>query len=532
MVKIAMDMLDEGLINKKTAVMRVEPNKLDELLHPVFDKKALEKANVVAKGLPASPGFATGQLVFRADDAEEWAATKKKVILVRIETSPEDLKGMHVAEGILTSRGGMESHAAIVARGMGRCCVSGAGSIKIDYKARTLSCDGITFKEGDWISLNGSTGEVYEGRIATIGPELPGEFGAIMDVADKYRTINIRANAETEHDCKIARNFGAQGIGLCHTEHMFFEGERLNHMREMIFAGDEAERRDALEKLLFFQRQHFRDVFSAMAGLPVTVRLLDSPLHEFLPHEDESQREMADKMGISAEVIKQKVTDLHEFNPILGHRGCRLGITYPEITEMQTRAIIEAAVDFKKEGIKTYPEIMIPLVGEVKELKMLEEIIRIIAHRVFCEKGERVDYLVGIMIETPRAALLADEIAEFAEFISFGTNDLTQMTFGYSHDDAGKFLPNYIEKGILKNNPFQILDQDGVGELIKIGIQKGRSTRNKLNVSICGVHGEEPSSVDFCVRVGMNYVSCAPFKVPGARIAAAQASIKNTMNKL
>jgi pyruvate,orthophosphate dikinase len=522
MVKIAMDMLREGMIDEKTAVLRQEPNKLDELLHPVFDKEAIKKANVVAKGLPASPGAAAGQIVFHADEAKKYPVT----ILVRIETSPEDLEGMDIAKGILTARGGMTSHAAVVARGMGKCCVSGAGDCSIDYKARTMEAGGKIFKDGDWISLNGSTGEVYEGKIATIDPELSGDFGSIMELADKYRTINVRTNAETARDCKVARDFGAQGIGLCRTEHMFFEGERLIRMREMILAEDEAGRREALNKLLPIQRQDFADVFTAMEGLPVTVRLLDPPLHEFVPHEEANQKEMADEMGISVEQIKQKVEDLHEFNPMLGHRGCRLGNTYPEITEMQARAILEAALDLKKKGLNTFPEIMIPLIGTVKELKMQEEIVRKIADEVFAERGDKIEYMVGTMIEIPRAALTANEVAEVAEFFSFGTNDLTQMTFGYSRDDAGKFLPIYIQKGILKNDPFQVLDQNGVGQLVEMGIKKGRSTRSKLKVGICGEHGGEPSSVEFCVRAGMNYVSCSPFRVPIARLAAAQAALR------
>lgn len=522
MVKIAIDMLKEGMIDEKTAVLRQEPNKLDELLHPVFDKGAIKSANVIAKGLPASPGAATGQLVFHADEAKKYPVT----ILARIETSPEDLEGMDIAKGILTARGGMTSHAAVVARGMGKCCVSGAGECKIDGKARTLTASGITFKEGDWISLNGSTGEVYEGKIQTIDPELSGDFAEIMVLADKYRTINVRTNAETERDASVAIKFGAEGIGLCRTEHMFFEGERLIRMREMILADDEDGRRKALDKLLPIQRQDFKSVFKAMAGKPVTIRLLDPPLHEFVPHEDANQKEMADEMGISVEVVKQKVEDLHEFNPMLGHRGCRLGNTYPEITEMQARAILESAIELKKEGVQTYPEIMIPLIGTVKELKMQEEIVRKVADEVFAEKGDKIDYMVGTMIEIPRAALTADEIAEVAEFFSFGTNDLTQMAFGYSRDDAGKFLPIYLQKGILKNDPFQVLDQEGVGQLVETGIKKGRSSREKLKVGICGEHGGEPSSVEFCVRAGMNYVSCSPFRVPIARLAAAQAALR------
>ncbi|MDA3929653.1 MAG: pyruvate, phosphate dikinase [Prolixibacteraceae bacterium] len=522
MVKIAMDMIKEGMIDEKTAILRQEPNKLDELLHPVFDKKAIKKANVLAKGLPASPGAATGQLVFHADEANKFPVS----ILARIETSPEDLEGMDIAKGILTAKGGMTSHAAVVARGMGKCCVSGAGDCKINGKTRTMIVGGVTFKEGDWVSLNGSTGEVYEGKIATIDPELSGDFGAIMKLADKYRTIKVRTNAETERDCKVAVSFGAQGIGLCRTEHMFFEGERLIRMREMILADDEAGRRTALAKLLPIQRQDFADVFKAMAGLPVTVRLLDPPLHEFVPHEEANQKAMADEMGISVEVVKQKVEDLHEFNPMLGHRGCRLGNTYPEITEMQARAIIEAALDLKAKGIVTFPEIMIPLIGTKKELKLQEEIVRETIATVFAERNDSIEYMCGTMIEIPRAAMTADKIAEVAEFFSFGTNDLTQMTFGYSRDDAGKFLPVYLQKGILKADPFQVLDQEGVGQLVKMGIEKGRSTNPKLKVGICGEHGGEPSSVEFCVRAGMDYVSCSPFRVPIARLAAAQAALR------
>lgn len=522
MVKIAMDMLRQGMIDEKTAIQRQEPNKLDELLHPVFDKGALKTATVIAKGLPASPGAATGQIVFHADEARKYPVT----ILVRIETSPEDLEGMDIAKGILTARGGMTSHAAVVARGMGKCCVSGAGGCQINYKERTLTAKGKTFKDGDWISLNGSTGEVYEGKVATIDPELSGDFGEMMKLADKYRKLKVRTNAETERDAKQAISFGAEGVGLCRTEHMFFEGERIKAMREMILADDEAGRRKALVKLLPIQRNDFKGVFKAMAGLPVTIRLLDPPLHEFVPHEEANQKEMAKEMGIPVEKVIQKVHDLHEFNPMLGHRGCRLGITYPEITEMQARAIIEACLDLKKEGVKTFPEIMIPLVGAVKELKHQEEVVRSTVEKVFAERNDKIDYMVGTMIEVPRAALIADEIAEVAEFFSFGTNDLTQMTLGYSRDDAGKFLPVYVQRGILKNDPFQILDQEGVGQLVEMGIKKGRSKRDKLKVGICGEHGGEPSSVEFCHRAGMDYVSCSPFRVPIARLAAARAALK------
>ena len=528
MVQIAIDMMKEGLIDEKTALLRVEPNKLDELLHPVFDKKAIKAARVLAKGLPASPGAATGQIVFFADEAEEWVAQGKNVVLVRIETSPEDLRGMNVAKGILTARGGMTSHAAVVARGMGKCCVSGAGALQIDYKLRTMTVDGKKFNEGDFISLNGTTGEVYEGKIATIDPELSGYFGELMTIADKYKRMAVRTNADTPKDAQIARNFGAQGIGLTRTEHMFFEGERIKAMREMILADDVAGRELALAKLLPMQRSDFEGIFEAMAGYGVTIRLLDPPLHEFVPHEEANQLEMAKEMGISVEQIKQKVDGLHEFNPMLGHRGCRLGITYPEITAMQARAIIEAAMNLKAKGIDARPEIMVPLVGTVAELVNQTTIIRATAEKVFAEKGDRIDYQVGTMIEIPRAALTADHIAAEAEFFSFGTNDLTQMTLGYSRDDAGKFLPDYLNRGILKQDPFQVIDQNGVGLLMEIGVTRGRATKPNLKIGICGEHGGEPSSVEFCDKLGMNYVSCSPYRVPIARLAAAQANIKHS----
>jgi len=530
MVKMAVDMFEEKLLDEKTAILRVEPNKLDELLHPVFEKAAMKNAKVLAQGLPASPGAATGQIVFFADDAEAWAAKGHKIVLVRVETSPEDLKGMVVAEGILTARGGMTSHAAVVARGMGKCCVSGAGSLKIDYKTRTIEVGGVSLKEGDWLSLNGSTGEVYEGKITTTEAALSGDFGKLMLLADKHSRMLVRTNADTPHDAQVARNFGAKGIGLCRTEHMFFEGVKIKAMREMILADDEAGRRAALAKLLPMQREDFEGIFEAMEGLPVTVRLLDPPLHEFVPHEEENQREMAKEMGISVKAVKEKVDSLHEFNPMLGHRGCRLGNTYPEISEMQARAIIEAAMNLKKKGIKTYPEIMIPLTGTLTEMQLQEQIVRDTVEKVFAERKDRMDYMVGTMIEVPRAALVADKIAESAEFFSFGTNDLTQMTFGYSRDDAGKFLPVYLKKGILKFDPFQVLDQEGVGQLVRMAIEKGRSTRPHLKVGICGEHGGEPSSVEFCHTVGMNYVSCSPFRVPIARLAAAQAAIKESLS--
>ena len=527
MVRIAMDLLRDGMIDEKTALLRMEPQKLDELLHPVFDKDALKKATVVAKGLPASPGAATGQIVFQADEAEAWAEKKKKVVLVRIETSPEDLRGMAVAQGILTMRGGMTSHAAVVARGMGKCCVSGAGEIVVDYKAKTVTMDGKVFHEGDWISLNGSTGDVYEGEVKTADPELDGDFGKIMDLAAKYTKTLVRTNADSPRDASQARHFGAQGIGLCRTEHMFFEGDRIKSVREMILSSDEAGRREALAKLLPMQRSDFEGIFEAMDGFGVTIRLLDPPLHEFVPHTEAAQQELADEMGLTLEEVRQKVDELSEFNPMLGHRGCRLGITYPEITEMQTRAIIEAALNCKAKGIDVHPEIMVPLVGTLKELQHQANVINTTAGQVFDERGERVDYKVGTMIEVPRAALTANKIAEVADFFSFGTNDLTQMTFGYSRDDAPKFLKHYKEIGIIKVDPFEVLDQEGVGQLVRMGVEKGRSTNPDLKVGICGEHGGEPSSVKFCAGLGMNYVSCSPYRVPIARVAAAQAAIEN-----
>jgi len=522
MVKIAVDLLREGKIDEKTALLRQEPNKLDELLHPVFDTKALKSAVVIGKGLPASPGAATGQIVFFADEANKYPAS----ILVRIETSPEDLEGMNIARGILTARGGMTSHAAVVARGMGKCCVSGAGNISINYKTRTMKAGDKTLKEGDWISLNGTTGEVYESKIATIEPQMSGDFAGIMKLAEKYTRMDVRTNADTPKDAQTARKFGAKGIGLTRTEHMFFEGKRIKAMREMILSDKEEDRRKALEKLLPYQREDFEGILEAMEGYGVTIRLLDPPLHEFVPHEEENQAEMAKEMGITTEQVKAIVDSLHEFNPMLGHRGCRLGNTYPEITEMQARAIIEAACNLKKKGIDAKPEIMVPLIGTVEEFRLQNQIIRKVAEQVFTEKNIRVDYLVGTMIEIPRACLTADKIAEEAEFFSFGTNDLTQMTFGYSRDDAGKFLPVYIKKGLLKEDPFQVLDQEGVGQLVKMGTARGRSANKNLKVGICGEHGGEPASVEFCNSVGMDYVSCSPFRVPIARLAAAQANIR------
>ncbi len=522
MVKIAIDLLEEGKIDEKAALSRIDPNKLDELLHPVFVPKALKEAKEIASGLPASPGAATGQIVFFADEADKYETS----ILVRVETSPEDLGGMHIAKGILTARGGMTSHAAVVARGMGKCCVSGAGSVKINYRTRVMTIDGVEYNEGDWISLNGSTGKVYEGKIITQDPDLSGNFGKIMDLAEKYTRMDVRTNADTPHDAKVARDFGAKGIGLCRTEHMFFEGTRINAMREMILATKEADRRKALDKLLPYQREDFKGILEAMEGYGVTIRLLDPPLHEFVPHEPANQKEMANEMGITVEQVKSLVDDLHEINPMLGHRGCRLGNTYPEITEMQARAIIEAAVELKQKGVDARPEIMVPLIGTVKEYELQAEVIHETAKKVFEEKGATVDYLVGTMIEVPRATLVADKVAKVADFFSFGTNDLTQMTFGYSRDDAGKFLSVYIEKGILKNDPFQILDQEGVGQLVRMGAERGRSVKADLKIGICGEHGGEPSSVMFCDTVGMDYVSCSPYRVPIARVAAALANIE------
>ncbi|MBT8187229.1 MAG: pyruvate, phosphate dikinase [Croceitalea sp.] len=522
MVKIAIDLLKEGLIDEKEALMRIEPNKLDELLHPIFDPKALKRANIIAQGLPASPGAATGQIVFFADEAK----TYKNTILTRIETSPEDLEGMNLAKGILTARGGMTSHAAVVARGMGKCCISGAGALKIDYKKRTLTVDGKEYHQGDWISLNGSTGNIIEGKVATSEPELSGEFAEIMALADKYATMAVRTNADTPKDARIARNFGAQGIGLTRTEHMFFEVDRIKAMREMILADTVKGRKHALEELLPMQRSDFEGIFEAMEGMPVTVRLLDPPLHEFVPHQLATQKELAEDMHISLMAVKNKVAELHEFNPMLGHRGCRLGNTYPEITEMQTRAIIEAALNLKAKGIISKPEIMVPLVGTVNEFVEQEKVIRATAQKVFEEYKDSIEFHVGTMIEVPRAAIIADAIAEKADFFSFGTNDLTQMTFGYSRDDAGKFLPIYIQKGILKVDPFEVLDKEGVGQLIQMGTEKGRRVKPNFKIGICGEHGGEPSSVEFCHNIGMNYVSCSPFRVPISRVSAAQAVIK------
>ncbi|BBD44352.1 pyruvate, phosphate dikinase [Petrimonas sp. IBARAKI] len=526
MIKIAIDMLHQGYIDEKTALKRCDPEKLDELLHPVFDKKALAAAKPVTNGLPASPGAAAGQVVFHADEAEEWAKEGKKVILCRIETSPEDLRGMATAQGILTARGGMTSHAAVVARGMGKCCVSAANGVVINYKERKMTINGKVFNEGDWISLNGTTGNVYEGKIQTQDAELGPDFLELMKIADKYTRMNVRTNADTPRDAKVARNFGATGIGLCRTEHMFFEEDKIIPMREMILAKNEEGRRKALEKLLPLQKKDFKGIFEAMDGYPVTVRLLDPPLHEFVPHDEKGQMEMARVMDISYSDIHERVESLMESNPMLGLRGCRLGNLYPEITEMQTRAIIEAALELKREGIKAIPEIMVPLTGIVYEFQAQKEIIEKTIQQVFSENSDSIEYKIGTMIEIPRAALTAHKIAKEADFFSFGTNDLTQMTFGYSRDDVAKFLPLYIDKGILKQDPFAVLDQNGVGQLVSMAVQNGRAVKPSLKCGICGEHGGEPSSVKFCHRVGLNYVSCSPFRVPIARLAAAQAAIE------
>ena len=523
-VRIAVEIVKEGLISQDQAILRVDPKQLDQLLHPTFDPK--EKKEIIARGLPASPGAATGKVVFNAEDAESWAAKGESVILVRIETSPEDIGGMHAAKGILTARGGMTSHAAVVARGMGKCCVAGAGELHINYETKQFSVGSAVIKEGDSLSLDGSLGQVYAGKLRTLEPELSEDFAKLMSWADKTRKLKVRTNADTPHDSQVARKFGAEGIGLCRTEHMFFEGDRIIAVREMILADNQEGREKALAKLLPIQRGDFEGIFKAMNGLPVTVRLLDPPLHEFLPHEEHNQNEMAQVMNVPVEKIRQKVAGLHEFNPMLGHRGCRLAITYPEIYQMQTRAIMEAACNVKKQGIKVLPEIMIPLVGMKKELDLLKQEMVETIERIFTEKKMSLPYLLGTMIEVPRAALIADRIAESAEFFSFGTNDLTQMTLGFSRDDAGSFLGAYVERGIFEKDPFQSLDQEGVGYLIQLGVQKGRKVRPDLKIGICGEHGGDPASVEFCHRVGMNYVSCSPYRVPIARLAAAQAVLR------
>ena len=526
MVKIAMDLLHEGMIDEKTAIKRCEPNKLDELLHPVFDKEALKQAHVLTRGLPASPGAACGQIVFFADDAAKWSDEGHKVVMVRIETSPEDLAGMSAAEGILTARGGMTSHAAVVARGMGKCCVSGAGAIMIDYKTRTVEIDGVVLHEGDYLSINGSTGEVYQGEVKTKPAEVSGNFAELMSLCNKYTRMVVRTNADTPHDAEVANKFGAVGIGLCRTEHMFFDKDKIKAMREMILADTREEREVALAKLLPLQKEDFYGILKCMDGMPVNIRLLDPPLHEFVPKDLAGQEAMAKEMGKSIDFIKHRVESLKEVNPMLGLRGCRLGITYPEITTMQTKAILGAAVRLKREGYQPRPEIMVPLVGTYKELEQQQNVIKAAAGELFKEEGMEVEFKLGTMIEIPRAALTADQIAKHADYFSFGTNDLTQMTYGYSRDDVSRFLPTYLDNKILEVDPFQVLDQTGVGQLVEIGVKRGRSTNPNLKCGICGEHGGEPSSVKFCHRIGLDYVSCSPFRVPIARLAAAQAAVE------
>jgi len=527
-VRMAVEMRKEGLISEKEALLRVKPEQLDELLHPMLDPKAESKADKLAGGLPAGPGGGVGQIVFTADDAEAQAKQGKDIILVRDETSPEDVHGMRAAQAILTAKGGMTSHAALVARGWGKCCIVGCGALNINASKKVMSVNGKKLGEGDWISLNGTKGIVYDGKLGFLpaDPEKNVHYKKLMSWADKRRKLGIRTNADNPHDAQTARKFGAEGIGLCRTEHMFFGPDRITAMRQMILVDDEAGRKKALKKLLPLQRKDFIGIFKAMNGLPVTIRTLDPPLHEFLPNDETSQKEMAEQMGVTVEAIKEKVQSLHEANPMLGHRGCRLGITYPEITAMQVQAIIEAACRVAKQGVKVHPEIMIPLVGTKAELENQRKVAVDTAEMVLQKNGVRIKYLVGTMIEIPRAALMADEVAQVAEFFSFGTNDLTQMTFGYSRDDAGKFLPHYLAKKILPADPFQTLDQEGVGQLVEMGIQRGRATRKDLKVGICGEHGGDPKSVEFCHRVGMNYVSCSPFRVPIARLAAAQAAVR------
>lgn len=528
-LKIAIDMVKERLIDKKTALLRIDPSQLDQVLHPMIDPKA--ELKIIAKGLPASPGAAVGKIVFTAEDAERAAERVQKVILVRTETSPEDIGGMYAAQGILTARGGMTSHAAVVARGMGKCCVAGCGAININEVQRYFTVNDLIVKEGDYITLNGTTGEVILGEAPLVTQALTGEFGTFMKWVDEFRKLGVRTNADTPHDAKVARDFGAEGIGLCRTEHMFFEAERIKVVREMILADDKEGRKRALARLLPMQKSDFIGIFKEMHGLPVTIRLLDPPLHEFLPHTDEELRELAHEMEVPFEKLKAKNKSLHESNPMLGHRGCRLGVTYPEIYEMQVQAIMEAACELSKEKVKVIPEIMIPLVGHVNEFKMLKDLTKKIAEEVKVKYKANVKYSIGTMIELPRAAITADEIAKEAEFFSFGTNDLTQTVYGLSRDDAGNFLPYYIEKGVLEDDPFITLDQKGVGQVVKIGIEKGRSARRDLKIGICGEHGGDPRSVEFCHKAGMNYVSCSPYRVPIARLAAAHAALKEKIKK-
>ena len=528
-LKVAVDLVDEGMISEKEAVLRVEPKQLDSLLHPQFDAEALKKAAVIGKGLAASPGAACGQVVFTAEDAKQWHDAGKKVVLVRLETSPEDIEGMQVAQGILTVRGGMTSHAAVVARGMGTCCVSGCGEIVVDYAGKKFTLSGRDYHEGDWISIDGSTGSIYGEAIPTVPADVAsGDFGRFMGWADQYRQLQVYTNADTPRDAAQGRAFGAQGIGLCRTEHMFFEGERIKAMREMIVADNTTDRKKALDKILPYQQGDFEGIYEAMEGCPVVIRFLDPPLHEFLPTKEEDIREIAAELGITVEKLHNVIDGLHEFNPMMGHRGCRLAVSYPEIAEMQTTAVIKAAIRVNQKGKYTVtPNIMIPLVGEVKELKYVKDVVTATADKIIAESGVSMKYQVGTMIEIPRAALTADEIAKEAEFFSFGTNDLTQMTFGFSRDDAGKFLDYYYEKKIYESDPFAHLDQTGVGKLVEMAVTLGRKTRPEIHLGICGEHGGDPSSVEFCHKVGLDYVSCSPFRVPIARLAAAQAAIKN-----
>ena len=531
-LKIAVDLVNEGMITKEEALLKVEPKQLDQLLHPNFDTESLKNGSVIATGLAASPGAATGKLYFTAEDVlNAYKNDEKDIVLARLETSPEDIEGMNIAHGVLTIRGGMTSHAAVVARGMGTCCVCGCGELIIDEINKTLTTkDGKVMHEGDWISLDGSTGNVYGERIKTVEPSISGDFETFMNWADNTRKLQVRTNADTPKDAILARKFGAEGIGLCRTEHMFFEEERIFNFRRMITADTEEKRREALEKILPYQRSDFEGLFRSMEGYSVTIRFLDPPLHEFLPHTDEEIKPLAESLGMTFEALKNRVISLKEFNPMMGHRGCRLAITYPEIAEMQTRAVIEAAINVEKEGIKTHPEIMIPLIGDLKELKYVKNIITTIADKVMTEKNFKINYNIGTMIEIPRATVIADEIAQEAEFFSFGTNDLTQLTYGFSRDDASKFLNDYYKKGIFESDPFAKIDRTGVGELMRIAVEKGRKTRPNIELGICGEHGGEPSSVEFCNELGLTYVSCSPFRVPLARLAAAQAAIKSKIN--
>ena len=527
-LKVAVDLVDEGMISEKEAVLKVDPKQLDQLLHPAFDAAALAEAKAIGSGLPASPGSAAGQIYFTADEAKAAHDAGQRVILARLETSPEDIEGMVAAEGILTVRGGMTSHAAVVARGMGTCCVAGCGEAKIDEAAKTLVLGGVSFKEGDFISLDGSTGKIYAGDIPTVEASVTGNFARFMAWADKYRTLKVRANADTPHDAANAVGFGAEGIGLCRTEHMFFQEDRIFRVRQMILSKTEEDRRKALSYILPMQREDFIGIYKAMGERPVTVRLLDPPLHEFLPQEEEAMAALAKEMGITLEDVKARTAELHEFNPMMGHRGCRLAVTYPEIAEMQAQAIIEAALHVKKtEGYNIVPEIMIPLVGEAKEFNYVRDLVVKVADKLIAESGVELKYLVGTMIEIPRAALTADQIAKTAEFFSFGTNDLTQMTFGFSRDDAGKFLDDYYKKQIYESDPFARLDQTGVGQLVQMAADKGKSVRPDIHLGICGEHGGDPSSIEFCYKAGLQYVSCSPFRVPIARLAAAQAAIND-----